>query len=91
MNYFVNILVLVACAITLGPQPVNSLFEDQVGKFDWYVSLFYFHISENSAEKERQVKYDQKVITSQKSFLRRVLDRNRSMENSFSDAVDIRW
>jgi len=30
-----NILVIFACAILFGSQTVDSLFEDQVGKFDW--------------------------------------------------------
>ncbi|CAF0760479.1 unnamed protein product [Adineta steineri] len=35
MNLSINFLVICICAIVLAPQKVNSLFEDQVGKFDW--------------------------------------------------------
>ncbi|CAF1589185.1 unnamed protein product [Adineta ricciae] len=35
MKLSFDFLVICLCAITLAPGKVNSLFEDQVGKFDW--------------------------------------------------------
>ncbi len=35
MKLSIDFLVIFACAIILVPHNVNSLFEDQVGKFDW--------------------------------------------------------
>ena len=37
MNSFFNHLVIAVCAVIFGLQHVNGLFEDQIGKFDWYV------------------------------------------------------
>ena len=38
MKLSIHFLVIVACAIIFGPRNANGLFEDQIGKFDWYVS-----------------------------------------------------
>ncbi len=42
MKLSINFLVIVACAILFDSHNVNGLFEDQVGKFDWYVSILLF-------------------------------------------------
>ena len=38
MNPFFNQLVIIVYAVIFGLQQVNGLFEDQIGKFDWYVA-----------------------------------------------------
>jgi hypothetical protein len=39
MKLSIHFLVIAACAILFGSRNANGLFEDQVGKFDWYVSI----------------------------------------------------